>query len=251
MVVPNRSGYAPEADIILLTDLWPQQTAPDGKSPRPYPFSIINTNAILVNDDDRKNSSRGGDSFILTPLFTASNATGWIRTRSHMRRYGPLSLASAMAASGAAANANSGYLGSGITRDRVVSVLMIMLNLGLGLWLANPAKPKPNPLLKVPNHWYPGFVYGVLRGGYRRDSRFLELSDGGHFDNLGLYELVRRQARVILVLDAESDPEFSFRALVSAAQRIKDDFRATIKFTPDDGPERLVGDSKLKYPNAA
>ena len=128
---------------------------------------------------------------------------------------------------------------------------MIMLNLGLGLWLANPAKPKPNPLLKVPNHWYPGFVYGVLRGGYRRDSRFLELSDGGHFDNLGLYELVRRQARVILVLDAESDPEFSFRALVSAAQRIKDDFRATIKFTPDDGPERLVGDSKLKYPNAA
>jgi hypothetical protein len=38
---------------------------------------------------------------------------------------------------------------------------------------------------------------------HRRDSKFLELTDGGHFENLGLYELVRRKLEVILIIDGE------------------------------------------------
>ncbi len=41
---------------------------------------------------------------------------------------------------------------------------------------------------------------------HRSDSSFLELTDGGHFENLGLYELVRRKLEVILIVDGEEDP---------------------------------------------
>ena len=43
----------------------------------------------------------------------------------------------------------------------------------------------------------------------------LELTDGVHFENLGLYELVRRQVGTIIVSDAGVDKNFKFGDLAN------------------------------------
>jgi hypothetical protein len=76
---------------------------------------------------------------------------------------------------------------------------------------------------------------------HRRDSKFLELTDGGHFENLGLYELVRRKLEIVLIVDGEEDPSISLSSLVSATRRIEQDFGARLDFpSGEGGAERLV-----------
>jgi hypothetical protein len=58
---------------------------------------------------------------------------------------------------------------------------------------------------------------------------FVNLSDGGHFDNMGLYELVRRRCSFILLCDAEQDPEFKFEGLGSAIRKCRIDFGACVE----------------------
>jgi hypothetical protein len=217
---------SPEADNLLLNDLWPA----DGHCPkiRNVPYPLINTNVVLVNDSDPQTVIRGGDNFVLSPLFVGSRATGWERTASYVDKNGSLTLASAMAASGAAINANSAYAGSGLTRDRLISTVMSLLNLRLGLWTGAPTSKKTRYRLFTPNHFHPGLSFGLFRFGYTKASSFVELTDGGHFDNIGLYELVRRRTALIVIIDAEADAETSMPALVSIVQRVKEDFGAEI-----------------------
>jgi hypothetical protein len=217
------------------------------------PYQIVNTNVVLVNAKDRRRCVRGGDNFILTPEWCGSNATGWCRTRAFMGD--GMTLATAMAISGAAANPNTGVGGVGLTRSRVVSVLMALLNLRLGYWVPNPGprqeidgtwSDKPGAEQDVvPNHLRPGF--SALLRGYREDYPFQELTDGGHFENLGIYELIRRRARLILVCDGGQDPGFGFEDLQTALRRVGEDFGAKIEFDPDypmtDMMSRLVEDA--------
>ena len=49
----------------------------------------------------------------------------------------------------------------------------------------------------------------------RENSETIYLTDGGHIENLGIYELLRRRCRLIIAVDAEADPEMSFRSLVA------------------------------------
>ncbi|HEV8531499.1 MAG TPA: hypothetical protein VGT00_08795 [Methylomirabilota bacterium] len=61
------------------------------------------------------------------------------------------------------------------------------------------------------------------------------LSDGGHFENLGGYELIRRRLPRILVIDAEADPEYKFEGLANLVRKARLDFGAEITFLT--GPE--------------
>jgi hypothetical protein len=224
-----RTGYS-EADRYSIVDLWPQDTQWGGpqdktvesmKFERPYP--IFNTNAIMVNDSDPKLFERGGDNFIFSPLYIGSTSTGWQRTPAYIAAHGPVTLPTAMAASGAAINSYAAYIGEGITREKLVSVAMMLMNLRLGWWFA-----KPNSGARQPNQIFPGFSAGVLGCGHTSASKFLELSDGGNFDNLGLYELVRRRLKIIFILDGEEDQASAMPALVSVVQRVRDDFNVVI-----------------------
>ena len=58
----------------------------------------------------------------------------------------------------------------------------------------------------------------------RRHFSFLHLSDGGHFENLGLYELVRRHCRYVIVSDCGADADVAFDDLANAIRRIREDF---------------------------
>jgi hypothetical protein len=54
------------------------------------------------------------------------------------------------------------------------------------------------------------------------------VSDGGHFENLAAYELVRRRCRVIVVSDGECDDALTFSGLGTLIRMCEVDFGARI-----------------------
>lgn len=191
------------------------------------PYHLVNANVITVDSKDSRLKNRGGDSFLLSPLYCGSWATHWRTTKSYMGDN--MTLATAMAISGAAANPNTGVGGGGLTRNRIVSKVMLLLNLALGYWTPNPGSPKKVKNLRP--HFFNVGVRALLRTIFTEKHPYIQLSDGGHFDNLGLYELIRREAKLIVLTDGGADPDYKFEDLQNAVRKIGADFEADIDFT--------------------
>ncbi len=193
------------------------------------PYHLINSNIILVDSSTAKFQGRGGDSFLLSPLYCGSNATDYIKTGKYLKKDNTgMTLATAMAISGAAINPSAGVSGKGLTRNRLVSSLLGILNIGLGYWTQNPKKG--NSLFSPPNFFVPGFVGDVLGRGLNENRNLIQLSDGGHFENLALYELIRRKVNLIIISDGGADPDFMFGDLANAVERVRVDFGVSIRF---------------------
>jgi hypothetical protein len=171
---------------------------------------------------------------MISPEFCGSDATGWVETKRFQKTEARrLTLATAMATSAAALNPNAGVSGEGYTRNKMVSILLSMLNLRLGYWTENPRCDKD---VRPPNFISPGISSEILRNGFKEtDSRIL-LSDGGHFENLGLYELIRRKLDLIIISDGGADGIFNFDDLANAVEKVRVDFGALVEFIqPDTG----------------
>ncbi|MEJ2179211.1 MAG: hypothetical protein P8Y28_01960 [Gammaproteobacteria bacterium] len=220
------SSASAEADKARLSDMCWYKTVMNQADSEPdtnsMPFHIINGNIVLVSSDIAKFRGRGGDNFILTPAFCGSNATGWAATSSFMKDR--MTLSTAMAISGAAVNPSTGVGGDGVTRQPLLSSLMGLLNIRLGYWVTNP-DPKKKPWFNnIPNYFLPGLSEMALRKNLDENSWFLQLTDGGHFENLALYELIRRKTKLIIVCDGAADPEYKFTDLSNALEKIRSDF---------------------------
>jgi hypothetical protein len=217
------------------------------------PYHIINTCIITTDSTDRRFRGRGGDNFILSPLYCGSDATGWAKTSACMPT---LSIATAAAISGAALNAHSGPHGAGLMRNKAYSAVLSFLGLHLGYWARNPSlyknarrEPLPSglvsraaalmgwrnekftnlPKLKFPNLLMPGLA--ALTGvELNEHGHFVQLSDGGHFENLAIYELIRRRVHFLWVSDAGQDGGFSFEDMSNAIERVRVDFGVNIRF---------------------
>ena len=118
--------------------------------------------------------------------------------------------------------------GEGITRSPFLSVLMGLLNFRLGYWAPNPKQGWFRGWLRSPNYLLPGLCEVLFRNLLNEENPFIELSDGGHFENLALYELVRRKAKLIIVCDGGADPHFTFSDLANAMEKVRTDFGAMI-----------------------
>lgn len=134
---------------------------------------------------------------------------------------GPLS-GTAMGVSGAAASPNMGYHSS-----PPLAFLMTVFNVRLGLWMGNPrhrrAWTRSGPVLGLP------YLVNELAGQATGKSSYVYLSDGGHFENLGIYELVRRRCKYIVACDAGADPEMTLADLGNAIQKCRIDFGVDIE----------------------
>lgn len=200
------------ATKCLLKDI-PQTSAP---------YHLINTNMITVGSRNLKLRARGGDNLIFSPLYSGALSTGYAPNDKFIN--GRMDLASAMTISGAAVDPNTG-----VTRSRAMAFLMTLFNFRLGYWTCNPRFTSS----RVLNSWLrPLWHLALLREmlGLRLDeeSWFVHLSDGGHFENLGLYELVRRKCRYIIISDAGADPGWTFGDLAKAIELVRVDFGAEI-----------------------
>jgi hypothetical protein len=242
----NETDAAQQADSAALSTMC-DPSRPVG------PYHIINASLVLTESDERTYRMRGGDSFILSPLYCGSNATGWQPTREYMGD--ELTLPTAMAISGAAANPWTGSGGVGLTRNPLVSMLMALMNLRLGCWLPNPNdahRPRRRSCKKSfrAHHFEPG-LKEVLGLNLRETSPVCLLSDGGHFENLGLYELIRRRLRLIVLCDGTADPDYSFADLQNAVARIGADFGARIEFDKETMLKRFMPSIDAVYPRGA
>jgi hypothetical protein len=128
-------------------------------------------------------------------------------------------IGTAMAASGAAVSPNSGYHTSA-----TVAALLTLFDVRLGWWTGNPRHPRCWKEY-APGIWY---LLKELRGQATDRAGYVYLSDGGHFENLGIYELVRRHVRFIICSDADADPKFAFGDLGNAIDRCRRDFGVEI-----------------------
>jgi len=169
---------------------------------------------------------------MFTPDFVGSDLTMFGPTTEtlaetpDMERIDPrLDLATTMAISGAAVSANMGT-----NTIRLLSPTLALLNIRLGYWLRNPGD-----LARKPNVW--GYIqdgtsrvigkfYLLLEMLNHLDemSRNVYLSDGGHIENLGVYQLLKRGCKLIVVVDAEADPSMSFGSLVKLERYARLDF---------------------------
>ncbi|MEL7448399.1 MAG: hypothetical protein AAFN78_04275 [Pseudomonadota bacterium] len=187
------------------------------------PLHLINTTLNTTSSHDEKNRARGGASFFFSPLYCGSAATGFRSTASYDR--GEMALSTAFTISGAAVDPNTAE-----TRSRPIAFLMALLNFRLGFWAANPAFEGTH----LPLPWWYVFVGREMLGhGLDERRRNVHLSDGGQFDNLGLYELLRRRCRHIIVSDAGADPDTTLSDLGLVIQRARDDFGAQVDICGD------------------
>jgi hypothetical protein len=203
-----------------------------GADPKVYwgPHLILNTKLNLVAGTELAWRDRQGESFSLTPLYCGSKSTGYAPLTAEAGRV--LTLGRSVAISGAAVDPNMGVYQSGS-----MTALLTVFNARLGGWIENPTPP---PGVGDAGPWraespkYAGLLIDELFGRTGTDKKFVHVSDGGHFENLGVYELIRRRCRYIVAVDAGTDPAASGENLANLIRLCRVDFgvRVQIDTTP-------------------
>jgi len=245
---PNPFTGFDQNDNLPLAQLW--GPAPSDAERRLYP--VVNITLNLVGGRNLAWQERKAESFTATPLHCGSPRTGYRRTIHYGGMKHGLSLGTAMAISGAAVSPNMGYYSSPL-----IGFIMTLFNVRLGWWLGNPCAgdhtvQSDGPYLGV------GAVLRELFGLTTDDGKYVYLSDGGHFENLGLYEMVRRRCRFVLISDAGQDPRSHFEDLGNAVRKIWIDFGVRIEFDalriearatpPRPGVDCAI--ARIRYPEA-
>ncbi|HYH47749.1 MAG TPA: hypothetical protein VEG34_18855, partial [Thermoanaerobaculia bacterium] len=188
------------------------------------PLHVIGATLNLVGGKDLAWQQRKATSFTASPLHCGSAGLGFRRTQLYGGRHG-LTLGSAIATSGAAANPSMGHYSSG-----PITFIMTLFNARLGAWAGNPGKVGRRTFSRSGPRFSSRVIFEESLGMTDADHPYVNLSDGGHFENLGIYEMVRRRCRFIVVGDAGSDPSCEFEDLGNALRKIRIDFGISIDF---------------------
>ena len=227
----------------------------DGHRPPPYhgPLPLLNTALNVTRGGELAHQNRRAEAFVFSPLYAGFDFARLVPVQRPDGRYaeygyrpthayaypapaataaqadadtlppsvaGGVHVGTVMAISGAAANPNMGYHSSPVT-----AFLLTLFNVRLGWWMGNPRRAtwqSANPRTGL------GYLLKDLFGRASPTDDYVCLSDGGHFDNLGLYELVRRRCRYIIVCDGEEDASRRFEGLANAIRRCRVDFGVEI-----------------------
>jgi hypothetical protein len=120
----------------------------------------------------------------------------------------------------------------GYSSSPVLTFLMTLFNVRLGWWLGNPGKAGGGKLKSFTHSSPPWALQPIINealGLTDDQQKYVYLSDGGHFENLGLYEMVIRRCRTIVVIDAGQDEKYAFEDLGNAVRKIRIDLGVRIE----------------------
>ncbi len=213
----------------------------------PGPYPILNAALNITGGEELGYATRRAKSFVFTPLYcgyelgaSGEGALRFIcdngylpsfaktelgRSAGGIGKFGSesgISLGTAMAISGAAASPNMGYHTSPAT-----AFYMALFDVRLGWWMGNPRYPKKwrstGPTLGL------GYLFSEVFAQSDQQKGYVYLSDGGHFENLAVYELIRRRCRLIVAGDADCDLQYGFGDLLSLIEKARTDFGARIE----------------------
>jgi hypothetical protein len=231
------TGFDPEDDIDLL-DLRIGYVNPKRPEDRPFwgPLYLINTSLNLVGGGELAWRDRKGESFTLSPLFCGSKGTGYARVDESTRKR--LTLGRAMSISGAAVDPNMRFY-----QSASLTAFLTLLNARLGYWMENPGRPVKGHAWSADSPKYSYLLGTEFFGRTDGTGPFVHLSDGGHFENMGVYELIRRRCRYIVACDAGEDDGPSDENLAILIRLVRIDFGVRIEL--DSAPFRVEGDDKL------
>jgi hypothetical protein len=227
---------------------------------RRAPYHLINTALNLPSETSAALRARKCDFFLFSKEYCGSPSTGYARTGEWLAgRRRPIDLATAIAVSGAAVAPNMG-----LSSYPTLRAVLTLLNVRLNYWLLRPdiapanAGGRMRALSRAARGLWllafgraPGFVC-LLREmtglGMTSGDRWLCLSDGGHIENLGVYELLRRRCKFIVAVDAEQDGEFRFSGLTTVIRHAQIDFGIRILPDLDDlRPDEKTGLSRAHF----
>jgi len=244
------TGFDPDDDLPLKNLA--------GNYPGPYP--ILNAALNITSGEELGYANRRAKSFVFTPLycgydlifpgedqdrFRLENAyqlsyskTELGRTAESLTRMTAgdgIALGTAMAISGAAASPNMGYFTSPAT-----GLFMTLFDVRLGWWMGN-SRFTPQWRSAGPTSGL-GYLVSELAAQSDQNKGYVYLSDGGHFENLAVYELIKRHCQVIVACDADCDGNYDFENLLGLIEKARTDFGARIaidfsKIRPKDGRE--------------
>jgi hypothetical protein len=209
-------------------DNLPLQELRDPKNPAlpQRPLHIINMALNLVTGDNLAWQQRKSETFTASTLHCGNFRLGYRFTKHYalgQKKYG-LTLGTAVAISGAAASPNQGYHSS-----PMVALIMTLFNVRLGWWLGNPGAMGHGTFHDSAPHSPVRHMVKEGLGLTDSSSPYVYLSDGGHFENLGLYEMILRRCRLIVVSDAGCDPDCSLEDLGNAIRKIRVDLGVKIE----------------------
>jgi predicted acylesterase/phospholipase RssA len=256
------TGFDPTDDIFLASFVEPPQQQKGThsgssnemtKTAQPYngPYPILNATLDISHGGRLAWQERKAEAFVFTPHYCGyefpemrpeinrmekHSGGAYQETGSWALARGGISLGTAVSISGAAVSPNMGY-----HTYAPLAFLMTVFNVRLGVWLANP---------RYSNHQYrqrpdggPAFsllyLINELLGTATDSSKYAYLSDGAHFENLALYELVRRECDFIIAGDAGEDPGPGFEDLVNAIRKCRTDLGAEIEL--NTAPFKISG----------
>jgi Lysophospholipase catalytic domain len=287
------SRTSPYAKPVRLSEVGSTITARTESLGRPLMPALVVCCAVNVSAHEAP-LGRFAGSFTFEPDLSGSPLLGYYDTE-RIEEGGlvpgtGLTLPSMMAISGAALSPMMGRF-----TNPALRFLLALSNVRLGVWIPNPgaAPVEVNTtrggvhrlVAKVRAGWYePGAWYVLhealgrtgrkagslkparragLQHGRRRhtrrsvtESRFIYVSDGGHFENLGLVELLRRRCTHIICLDAGLDADRSAPDIGRAIAIARSDLGVEIYLDPrptlessDGYAESMIAKGTLRYPD--
>jgi len=198
-------AYSYDRELTRLTEY--AAPVPD------FPHMIFAA-AANVSGHDLAPPGRRAVSYTFSHDFVGGSELGWVRTGAleetvnNSSIYRDLTVQSAMVISGAAFASAMG------AQARPYTTLFTLTNARLGAWLPNPRYLRAiadDPggsrwaLPRLPHIRNVNYLLRELIGHYSPDARLLLCTDGGHYDNLGLIELLKLRCETIFCIDASGD----------------------------------------------
>jgi hypothetical protein len=228
----DRRVFGPELVVCAAANLSDPGAEPPGRPVSTFTFSDTHVG--------------GGWLGLLTPEALEDAADGQYRR--------DVSLSAAVAISGAAISPAMGKIGK-----RRYSFLLGLANARLGVWLPNPLFVGRNQrrasdrledrgregvvtqqmlATELPRVWgrsgvaRPHYLIKEMLGRTSYRDRFVYVTDGGHFENLGLVELLRRGCSFVYCFDASGGDVDSFATLGQAIAIARSELGVEISIDP-------------------
>jgi hypothetical protein len=232
----ERASYDKEESVDQGRDFAPidRMRISELAPPVPYaPYHLINAALNIQGSDYANRRGRNADFFLFSPSYVGSEATGYCETQALESATG-LDLATAMAISGAAFSSNMGS-----SSIRALTPTLALLNVRTGYWLANPryhVPPVDGPAgrQRRPARTSKFYLWSEISGRLYEDSDCVYITDGGHIENLGIYQLLRRRCRLIVVVDAEADPAMRLASFITLQRYARIDLGVRISMPWDE-----------------
>ena len=250
-----RSDYHLLLNRLILEEAYPNALRPCQYPPPPYKLlHVVNTTLNLVGGHNLAWQQRKAEPFSVTPLHSGCFRLGYRNSRVYGGGdTGGISIGTAAAISGAAASSNMGYY----TTSPVISLLLTFFNVRLGWWLGNPGPAGDETYDRRAPKYSVAPIISEAFGLTDDQNKYVYLTDGGHFENLAIYEMVLRRCHIIVVSDGAQDEDYRFTDLGNAVRKIRIDLGVPIEFTsvpiyaesppPEKGKGMYWAIGKIRY----